>query len=103
MIYAVMRTEEDPQPTLYRFRDWTEYRRETWSPERTVEAVASTEIGKTGYTGSKWAARARLQELQDVQSAPGLSYGELATLQNVAERIARRYGLLREARENGLC
>ena len=103
MIYAVMRTEDEPRPTLYRFRDWEEYRRETWSPARTVEAVASTEIGKTGYTGSKWAARARLAEIQEVETVPGLSYGELATLQDVAERIARRYGLLREARAAAIC
>lgn len=103
MIYAVMRTDEDPRPTLYRFRDWTEYRRETWSPARMVEAVASTEISRSGYTGSKWQARARLAEIQEVETVPGLSYGELAALQDVAERIARRYGLLREARENAIC
>ena len=105
MIYAAIREDAEPLPTIYRFRDWNEYRRETWSPERTVEAVASTEIGGTrsrDRTGLKWRTRARLAEIQEVMQTPGLSWAELADLQNVAEKLARRAGLIREARENGI-
>lgn len=33
----------------------------------------------------------------------GLSYGELADIQGFFERYGRKYGLLREFRENGIC
>ena len=102
MIYAALTVANEPT-TLYTFANWEEYRNLTFSPEITVEAAASTEITRKNYRSEKMQAIGRLQDLQDVAGVPGMSYNELFIIQTAAERIARRYGLLAEARENGVC
>ena len=48
-------------------------------------------------------AREKLEEIWQAMTDPaGISWGELADLQEKAERIARSAGLLREARANGI-
>lgn len=46
--------------------------------------------------------KAQIEEIKK-HTRPALSFSELFTLQRAAEKIARRAGLLREARENGIC
>ena len=106
MIYAYI--EAAPGNGLYTFKSWkamADAIRQERNEGRpvTVEAAANTAITRTDYTGNKWQAREALIELQKVMFSGDLSYGELAELQEAAERIARRYGLLREARENAIC
>lgn len=55
------------------------------------------------YRERKHSAENALHLASEILQAPGLSYGDVAEIQAEAERIARRYGLLREARENGIC
>lgn len=56
------------------------------------------------YTRRKMRAVEKINALYQARfyDAPGISWGELAELQAEVERIARRAGLIREARENGL-
>ena len=102
MIYAALTIGNEPT-TIYTFANWKEYRDYTFSPEITVEAAASTEITRKNYRSERLQAHGILGELQNVASVPGLSYHEISIVQWNADRIARRYGLLTEARENGLC
>jgi hypothetical protein len=90
-------------PTLYRCpRQWAEYLDATFSPESTVYAVCNTALSGKTYSQIKRDARKKLRLLSAMQSRPGLSYAELATIQNAAEKISRRAGLIQEARENGI-
>ena len=106
MIYAYI--EAAPENGLYIFKSWQAMRAaikeeiQNGKPVK-VRAAANTEITRTDYTGNKLQARNALIDLQRVACTGDLSYSELGTIYNAAERIARRYGLLREARENAIC
>lgn len=98
MIYAVFEMPNEEESGLYQFETWDAYHAATFSPE--IMPVAVWTPGR--YTRNKERARAELIALQDAQSAPGLSWYEIAEITARAENVARRAGLLREARENGI-
>ena len=52
--------------------------------------------------GKERARREAMDWNADVATRP-MSYGELAIWQGHFERLGRRYGLLREFRENAIC
>lgn len=99
MIFAVIVDEERGAADLWKFDAWEELHRETFSP--CLLPVAVWEEGR--YTRKKEAARMQLANLSNAAAAPGIAYSELIVIQNRAENVARRAGLLREARENGIC
>lgn len=105
MILAVIQAPTETAPALYQIPgDWSEYRRATFSPDALHLAAVNTALSTKhrDRIGLHWEARAKLAELAEMQNIPGLSWGELATIQAAAEKPARRAGLLREARENGI-
>lgn len=97
-VYAVIRLAGESSASLYFFGSWREYAEAVFTPEidflRTFSAVRLTKDKST--------ARKQLINIQEAQAEPGLSYAELAKLQEIAHKIARRAGLVREARENGI-
>lgn len=99
MIKAVFEMENEAENGLYTFDTWDAFHAAAFPPE--VLPVAVWEPGK-GYTRDKSRAQMELINLQEAESIPGLSMGELWEIQNRAENVARRAGLLREARENGI-
>lgn len=105
MILAVIQAPTENAPTLYQIPgDWPEYRRATFSPDARRLAAVNTALSAKhrDRTGLHWEARAKLAELAEMQNIPGLSWAELATIQAAAEKLARRAGLVREAKENGI-
>ena len=57
---------------------------------------------KNDYKYQKELARDFIQRiLYPAACRPGISWGELISINEQIERVARRYGLLRELRENG--
>lgn len=100
MIFANL--EQDGKTTAYVFDGWPEYHAATFSPCVTVLAVIPLKIGGRTYKERQ----NRLRELAiEVQLADdgGLSWGEAQALGAFFEEQGRRYGLLREFRENGIC
>ena len=57
---------------------------------------------KKTYQQLKEAAREAAIDWQDWQAEQNLSYGELAEDQERFEKLGRRYGLIREFRENAI-
>lgn len=55
------------------------------------------------YQGKKKKAREKAIEWQERLVEQSISYGELVIAQSVFEQLGRRYGLLTEFRENGIC
>lgn len=109
MIYAVMQPKGEEIPALYTFKNWQSYR-DALRAERNgnrnkvkVFAAMSTAITRTNYRREKAQAYTILTEFQNLLSIPGLSMGEMSDISEAAERIARRYGQLKEARENAVC
>lgn len=98
MIKAIITTPASV-PGLYRFESADSFGTAVFSPD--VLPVAVWEPGR--YTRQKHLARMELDNLQTAASLPGLSWGELAEIQRRAENVARRAGLLREARASGIC
>lgn len=99
MIKAVFEMENEAENGLYTFDTWGAFHAAAFPPE--VLPVAFWETGK-GYTRDKSRAQMELINLQEAESIPGLSMGELWEIQNRAENVARRAGLVREAKENGI-
>ena len=58
---------------------------------------------KKTYQQLKEAAREAAIDWQDWSHEQNLSYGELAEALERFEKLGRRYGLLREFRENAIC
>ena len=56
----------------------------------------------THYQKAKAAAREKAVEFSNTCGEMNLSYAELAEIGNEFYRLGRRYGLLREFRENGI-
>lgn len=55
------------------------------------------------YQAKKNMAREKAIEWQERFAEQSISYEELAIAQSVFEQLGRRYGLLTEFRENGIC
>lgn len=55
------------------------------------------------YQEKKKKAREKAIEWQERLVEKSISYGELVIAQSVFEQLGRRYGLLTEFRENGIC
>lgn len=55
------------------------------------------------YQKKKKKAREKAIEWQERLVEQSISYGELVIAQSVFEQLGRRYGLLTEFRENGIC
>lgn len=64
-------------------------------------ALNPTYYGKR-YTDKKEAIRNKAIELSHYD-LEGISYGELAVIQDFFERYGKRYGLITEFHENGIC
>lgn len=106
MILALVQGPTETAPSLYQIPgDWPQYLAATFSPDARRLAAVDTALSTKhrDRDGLKWEARAKLYDLFDMACTPGISWGELATIQDAAEKIARRAGLLREARANGIC
>ena len=103
MIYAIIQRGREAGKAA-RFDTWDAYHAATFSPytNSIIFPIPAYIPGKT-YVERKLAAENALHRASEIMQAPGLSWSELAEIQTESERIARRYGLLRAARENGIC
>jgi hypothetical protein len=84
------------------FTNLSEYHNATFSPNCIIECVRRLEINGRTYAER----RENLRDLAiDIQGADngGMSYCEWEILGNFFDKNARRYGLLNEFRENGIC
>lgn len=58
---------------------------------------------RKSYDELKKAARDKAIDIQYAIADESMSWGEVAEIQRYLEKLGRRYGLLKEFRENGLC
>lgn len=79
--------------------------KDTFSPLTTCEYMLEFKLWGRTYRERKDAAKTLAIEYShlDLSGDVGLSYGELCDIQGFFERAGRRYGLLREFRENCIC
>ena len=106
MFYAVIKTPTDNEPKANLYFFIREYYRDTFSPD--AETIALIGFGVHGKTYAE--RKAYLTNLALEWTAAdtecqggGLSFGEYAFITNWFAKMGKRYGLLQEFRENGIC
>jgi len=81
------------------------YFRDTFSPETEEKGVIEFKIKGKTYGEKKANAREMAIDFQSIDSevSGGLTWGEYMWVGSYFEEIGRRFGLLREFRENCIC
>lgn len=99
-LYAVIKT---PQNGLWQgVTDWSDYYTRTFSPDAETLYLHPLNAG-TKDAARQLAADILEHDRETVDAGgPCLSYLEWAEIGAELERLARRFGLLREFRENGI-
>ena len=103
MFYAKMK--QDGQIIANLYHDFQDYVRDTFSPEvETLEIIPFTVHG-ANYAERQNSVRETAIEYQAANYDVNydLSMGELWHIGNWFEKMGKRYGLLKEFRENAIC
>ena len=82
--------------------DWEKYFTDTFSPECELIQLIKIAVHVKNYRERKNSLKEIAVEFSH-NAVCGLSYGELSHIQNFFETMGKRYGLLREFRENAIC
>ena len=85
------------------YYDWNEWHKDTFSPIIEIQATILFKVGGKTYTEKKENLRDLAIKFSNNVGNTCLSYGELAEIGNFFEINGKRYGLLKEFRENGIC
>lgn len=90
------------QAWIYYGKDGVElFIKETFSPLADAVLMCLNPTGKT-YQDRKEQVREIVCQAMDVNVFPDLSYGEYAELNDIFSGLAKRYGLIRELKAEGL-
>lgn len=100
MIFANL--ERDGRTATHLFPGWPELHAATFSPDVTPREIIPLKIGGRTYKERQDNLRELAIEVQLADDG-GLSWSENQALGAFFEEQARRYGLLREFRENAIC
>lgn len=95
MIFAVV------DNTASLFNMWSDYHAATFSPDCTISACIPLQLHGSTYAARRESLRTITQDIQSADNG-GMSYGEIAILDNWISTNARRYGLLTELRQEGI-
>lgn len=100
MIFAVYENGGEKIAEVY--GSFEEYHKETFSPYYNQLFITDFVLHGRTYKEKKAAAVSLAIDLQNVLSYVSVSWLELAIIGDNLERIARRCGLVKEFRENGI-
>lgn len=87
----------------YIYFSFEEWNRDTFNPLTEIVGMLDFKIQGKNYTEKKASLEDLAKEWQGQFASYNWSYGELAEIGNFFERNGKRYGLLREFKENGIC
>lgn len=103
LIYVLLENGEKLYPVGYVVHSWDEFHWLTFSPlVKWTRIIDFSRLPGKTYADKKDNLREMAIDFQHTDEG-GLSYGELLEIQDFFERYGRRFGLLREFRENGIC
>ena len=100
MIFAVYENGGEKVAAVY--GNFEEYYKETFSPVCGQLFITDFVVHGRTYTEKKAAAVLLAIDLQNELSEVSVSWLELAMIGDNLKQIARRYGLVKEFRENGI-
>ncbi|MBO7733887.1 MAG: hypothetical protein J6S67_15090 [Methanobrevibacter sp.] len=84
------------------FNSFEEFNKATFSPSAKYEFVVLGRLQGKTYAEKKEEVRQKALDVQYYDEG-GLTYGELSFICDYFETYGKRYGLLREFKENGIC
>ena len=102
MIFMRLRDESTGEERSRLFYSWDAAHRASFSPVIDTVFCTSFKIKGRSYAERKEAARELAIDVQ-YNDVGGLSWGEWGDICDFFYKIGRRYGLLREFRENCIC
>lgn len=79
---------------------WKEWHKNTFSPDCEDITILNFTIKGKNYTERKEAAAQLAKDWQNYFAGLSWSYGEIAEIETFFEKIGKRFGLLKEFREN---
>ena len=85
------------------YYDWNEWHKDTFSPKTKIQTMILFKVGGKTYTEKKENLRDLAIKFSNNVGKTCLSYGELAEINYFFEKNGKRYGLLKEFKENGVC
>lgn len=101
-IVATLKDTETNDEYMSTFTSWSEYHTATFSPLIDVLFITDFKVKGKTYADRKEFVRQLAINYSNNQ-AFGLSWGEVAMVSNNFYELGKRYGLLNEFRENGIC
>lgn len=102
LILATLRDTETNEEKMYTFTSWSEYHTATFSPLTDVLFITDFKVKGKTYADRKEFVRNMAIEYSN-NGAFGLSWGEVAYVGDMFYKLGKRYGLLKEFKENGIC
>lgn len=102
LILTILLNEETGEEFMTTFHNYYELHKETFSPHIHVLYITDFKIKGNSYKEKK----VFLQEIAKAYSnsgTEGMFWSELVEVQNMFYKLGKRYGLLREFRENCIC
>ena len=102
IILATLRDTETNEEKMYTFEYWREYHKATFSPLIDVLFITDFRVKGADYEERKEFVRQLAIDYSNNQAC-GLSWSEVAIISNNFYELGKRYGLLKEFKENGIC
>ena len=87
----------------YIYFSFEEWNRDTFNPLTEIIGMLDFKIQGKNYTEKKASLEDLAKEWQGQFASYNWSYGELATIGEYFNKNGKKYGLLREFKENGIC
>lgn len=84
------------------YYSWEEWHKDTFSPATKIISVFELKVYGKSYKERKNDLKTRAICYQDTYNYVSWSYGEIAEISDFFYKNGKRYGLLREFKENGI-
>lgn len=102
LILATLRDTETNNEYMATFTSWSEYHTATFSPLIDVLFITDFKVKGKTYADRKEFVRNIAIDYSN-NGAFGLSWGEVAMISDMFYKLGKRYGLLKEFKENCIC
>lgn len=99
MLLSKIKRNEEASEEINIYYNWELFHSDTWNPTSEIITEILFKISGKTYQERKESLRNLAIEYQTSDTS-GLSWGELATIENFFEINAKRYGLVKEFKEN---
>ena len=101
MFYAKLK--QDGKETGVLYEDFQDYISDTFSPEVETMVIIPFTVHGNNYAERRENVRGTAMEFQTANDCDGLYMSDMAQIYGWFEKMGKRYGLLKEFRENCVC